>query len=86
MHLVGFYTYCKMMHGAYNIKEKTILQFILISNCQGSDHTGDAEILIGVIFNLISDKGGVRLQIGQDGAYLWALITKLFKLRVPYSG
>ena len=26
MHLVGLYTYCKMMHGAYNVK--LIIKFI----------------------------------------------------------
>ena len=25
MHLVGLYTYCKMMHGAYNVKFHSII-------------------------------------------------------------
>ena len=25
VHLVGLYTYCKMMHGAYNIKVYTVV-------------------------------------------------------------
>ena len=32
VHLVGLYTYCKMMHGAYNVK-LTELNFMLFIPC-----------------------------------------------------
>jgi len=44
-------------------------QKFLFSNCQDCDHFEDAEILREVVFNLISDKDGVRMQIVQDVVY-----------------
>jgi hypothetical protein len=61
-------------------------QKIPISNSQGSDQFGDAEILTDVIFNLISYKEGVRIHIVQDGVYLWALVRKMFNLQSSLNG
>ena len=63
------------------MNKKTLI--IIISNCEDSDHFGEAEILREVVFNVISDKEGVRMQIVQDGVYLRTLIRKLLNLRVP---